>query len=84
MTMIVPVKLYIMANRLFSSRMPSHTRRSFTTPCCCSMIIQATMRTSNDVQNGINTQIIRILLVGILILYWVYDKIVGIDNMKMG
>ena len=25
-----------------------------------------------------------ILLVGILLLYWVYDKIVGIDNMKMG
>ncbi len=25
-----------------------------------------------------------ILLVVILILYWVYDKIVGIDNMKMG
>ena len=25
-----------------------------------------------------------ILLVGILILYWIYDKIVGIDNMKMG
>ena len=25
-----------------------------------------------------------ILLVGILILYWVYDKLVGIDNMKMG
>ncbi len=25
-----------------------------------------------------------ILLAGILILYWLYDKIVGIDNMKMG
>ncbi|MEM7429178.1 MAG: ABC transporter permease, partial [Pseudomonadota bacterium] len=25
-----------------------------------------------------------ILLVAILILYWVYDKIVGIDNMRMG
>jgi putative spermidine/putrescine transport system permease protein len=25
-----------------------------------------------------------ILLIGILILYWLYDKIVGIDNMKMG
>ena len=25
-----------------------------------------------------------ILLIGILLLYWVYDKIVGIDNMKMG
>ena len=25
-----------------------------------------------------------ILLVGILVLYWIYDKIVGIDNMKMG
>ena len=25
-----------------------------------------------------------ILLVGILILYWVYDKLVGVDNMKMG
>jgi putative spermidine/putrescine transport system permease protein len=25
-----------------------------------------------------------ILLVGILILYWIYDKLVGIDNMKMG
>jgi putative spermidine/putrescine transport system permease protein len=25
-----------------------------------------------------------ILLVVILVLYWVYDKIVGIDNMKMG
>jgi putative spermidine/putrescine transport system permease protein len=25
-----------------------------------------------------------ILLAGILVLYWVYDKIVGIDNMKMG
>lgn len=25
-----------------------------------------------------------ILLLGILILYWLYDKIVGIDNMKMG
>ena len=25
-----------------------------------------------------------ILLAGILVLYWIYDKIVGIDNMKMG
>lgn len=25
-----------------------------------------------------------ILLIGILILYWIYDKVVGIDNMKMG
>ena len=25
-----------------------------------------------------------ILLVGILILYWIYDKVVGIDNMKLG
>ena len=25
-----------------------------------------------------------ILLVAILVLYWVYDKIVGIDNMKLG
>ena len=25
-----------------------------------------------------------ILLAGILVLYWVYDKIVGVDNMKMG
>jgi len=25
-----------------------------------------------------------ILLAGILILYWIYDKIVGIDNMKLG
>ena len=25
-----------------------------------------------------------LLLIGILVLYWVYDKIVGIDNMKMG
>ena len=25
-----------------------------------------------------------ILLIGILILYWIYDKIVGIDNMRMG
>ncbi|MGI9405511.1 MAG: ABC transporter permease, partial [Hyphomicrobiaceae bacterium] len=24
------------------------------------------------------------LLIGVLILYWVYDKIVGIDNMRMG
>jgi len=24
------------------------------------------------------------LLAAILILYWVYDKIVGIDNMKLG
>ena len=25
-----------------------------------------------------------VLLAGILILYWVYDKIVGVDNLKMG
>ena len=25
-----------------------------------------------------------ILLSGVLILYWLYDKIVGIDNMKLG
>jgi putative spermidine/putrescine transport system permease protein len=25
-----------------------------------------------------------VLLGAILILYWVYDKIVGIDNMKLG
>ena len=25
-----------------------------------------------------------ILLTAILVLYWVYDRIVGIDNMKMG
>ena len=25
-----------------------------------------------------------ILLAGILALYWIYDKIVGIDNMKLG
>jgi putative spermidine/putrescine transport system permease protein len=25
-----------------------------------------------------------VLLIGILILYWLYDKVVGIDNMKMG
>ena len=25
-----------------------------------------------------------ILLVAILVLYWIYDKIVGIDNMKLG
>ena len=25
-----------------------------------------------------------ILLAGILVLYWIYDKLVGIDNMKMG
>ena len=25
-----------------------------------------------------------ILLAGILALYWIYDRIVGIDNMKMG
>jgi len=25
-----------------------------------------------------------ILLIVILIFYWVYDKIIGIDNMKMG
>ena len=28
--------------------------------------------------------ILFVLLAGILILYWLYDKIVGIDNMKMG
>jgi putative spermidine/putrescine transport system permease protein len=25
-----------------------------------------------------------LLLAGILILYWLYDRIVGIDNMKLG
>ena len=25
-----------------------------------------------------------ILLVGVLVLYWLYSKIVGVDNMKMG
>jgi putative spermidine/putrescine transport system permease protein len=25
-----------------------------------------------------------VLLAAILVLYWVYDKIVGVDNLKMG
>jgi putative spermidine/putrescine transport system permease protein len=25
-----------------------------------------------------------LLLAGIMVLYWIYDKVVGIDNMKMG
>ena len=62
MTMIVPVKLYIMDRRLSSPRIPVQTSVSLITPCCCNITIQATMRTSSDVQNGISTQIIRRLL----------------------
>ena len=38
----------------------------------------------NSLNWGLAASMGTILLVGILILYWVYDKIVGIDNMKMG
>ncbi len=58
MTMTVPLKLYIIASRLSSARMPAQTSVSLTTPFCCNMIIHATIRTSSDVQNGISTQII--------------------------
>ena len=38
----------------------------------------------NSLNWGLAAAMGTILLTGILILYWVYDKIVGIDNMKMG
>ncbi len=38
----------------------------------------------NSLNWGLACAMGSILLIGILALYWVYDKIVGIDNMKMG
>ena len=38
----------------------------------------------NTLNWGLSASMGVILLIGILILYWIYDKIVGIDNMKMG
>ena len=33
---------------------------------------------------GLATAMAAILLVAVLIVYWVYNKLVGIDNMKLG
>ena len=33
---------------------------------------------------GLGAALASILLIAVLILYWTYDKIVGIDNVKLG
>ena len=33
---------------------------------------------------GLGAAIGAILLVAVLMLYWVYDRLIGIDNLKMG
>jgi putative spermidine/putrescine transport system permease protein len=33
---------------------------------------------------GLATAMAAILLVAVLIVYWVYNKLVGIDNMRLG
>ena len=33
---------------------------------------------------GLGAAMGTVLLAAILVLYWVYDKIVGVDNLKMG
>jgi len=58
MTITVPVKLYIIGSRFSSDSKWVQTKVSLITPCCCSITIQATIRTSSEVQNGISTQII--------------------------
>ena len=39
---------------------------------------------SSSLNWGLAAALGTILLVVVLILYWVYDKIVGIDNVKLG
>ncbi len=58
MAMTEPVALWIIANRPSSEMMPTKTRISLITPCCCNRAIQDVVRTSNDVQKGNSTRMI--------------------------
>lgn len=42
------------------------------------------MHTNSSLNWGLASALGTLLLLGVLVAYWVYDKVVGIDNMKLG